>query len=69
VAEEAFIVEHFPLGPSVRHFFNRAGFRLLKRMGWRKGEGIGEKKLRRRDDDDDFDDGQGVALAPKDTPV
>ena len=49
----------------------KIGARLLQRMGWREGQGIGPKILRKarlRDDADDIDDHDDVHyFAPKDT--
>ncbi|EZF30935.1 hypothetical protein H101_05437 [Trichophyton interdigitale H6] len=48
------------------------GVRLLKRMGWKEGQGIGPKVRRRAnldDDRQDEDDGQTYLFAPENTPL
>lgn len=48
------------------------GVRLLKRMGWKEGQGIGPKVRRRANLDDDHqdeDDGQTYLFAPENTPL
>ncbi|OAL73470.1 G-patch domain-containing protein [Trichophyton violaceum] len=47
------------------------GVRLLKRMGWKEGQGIGPKVRRRAnlDDHQDEDDGQTYLFAPENTPL
>ncbi|CAO3619583.1 unnamed protein product [Cunninghamella blakesleeana] len=43
------------------------GMTLLKKMGWKPGQGIGPRILQSIDDNDEDD--QMVSLAPKDTPI
>ncbi|KAI9473868.1 MAG: hypothetical protein EXX96DRAFT_579691 [Benjaminiella poitrasii] len=49
------------------------GIRLLRKMGWRPGQGIGPRLHRRRLDDDDDDDddtiSSDITFAPRDTPI
>ncbi|EFR01517.1 G patch domain-containing protein 1 [Nannizzia gypsea CBS 118893] len=47
------------------------GVRLLKKMGWKEGQGIGPKVRRRAnlDDHHDEDDGQTYLFAPENTPL
>lgn len=47
------------------------GVRLLRKMGWRPGQGIGPRMKRRLSNDDDDGDafGQDITFAPRDTPI
>jgi G patch domain-containing protein 1 len=49
------------------------GMRLLRKMGWRIGQGVGPRTAFVKDDDQDDDDSsnlqQQMTLAPKDTPI
>jgi G patch domain-containing protein 1 len=51
------------------------GIRLLRKMGWRPGQGIGPRTKRRhkeddeQDEDEDDDDTNDITFAPRDTPI
>jgi G patch domain-containing protein 1 len=47
------------------------GVKLLRKMGWRPGQGIGPRMKRRLSDSDDEEDafGQDITFAPRDTPI
>jgi G patch domain-containing protein 1 len=63
------------LGTSLADMFgppkDSVGVRLLRKMGWRPGQGIGPRMKRRLSDSDDDDDafGQDITFAPRDTPI
>ncbi|RCI06638.1 hypothetical protein CU098_001571, partial [Rhizopus stolonifer] len=65
------------LGSSLISMFgppkDSVGVRLLRKMGWRPGQGIGPRMKRRQleasDDDEDEDVPGDVTFAPRDTPI
>jgi G patch domain-containing protein 1 len=62
------------LGASLLNMFgpptDSLGVRLLRKMGWKPGQGIGPRVKRRRDEEDDDDEYMNnVEFAPRDTPI
>lgn len=65
------------LGSSLINMFgppkDSVGVRLLRKMGWRPGQGIGPRIKRRIDDEDDDEDDDdalsNMTFAPRDTPI
>ncbi|EPB91661.1 hypothetical protein HMPREF1544_01583 [Mucor circinelloides 1006PhL] len=64
------------LGSSLINMFgppkDSVGVRLLRKMGWRPGQGIGPRVKRRMDDEDQDDDDEAlsnITFAPRDTPI
>ncbi|KAG2212261.1 hypothetical protein INT47_001620 [Mucor saturninus] len=61
------------LGSSLMGMFgppkDSVGIRLLRKMGWRPGQGIGPRTKRSLDDEESDDDSIDMTFAPRDTPI
>ncbi|KAI8880634.1 hypothetical protein K501DRAFT_254693 [Backusella circina FSU 941] len=61
------------LGASLMNMFgpptDSLGVRLLRKMGWKPGQGVGPRIKKRQEDDDDDEYMNNVDFAPRDTPI